>query len=64
LGVLRELYGGEILFGIKIVLPGLIDYSDLPKFRGLLVRNHLVEFTEFQRSWVTLIIDAHHETFL
>lgn len=42
----------------RVVFHALIDDADVPMSRGFLVRNHMIEFPDLQRSGIALIIEA------
>jgi hypothetical protein len=64
LGAGGELNRYEEIFGIKIVLPGLVLDSQLPQNLGIGVRNHLIKLPALKGSGVVVIIYANYKVLI
>ena len=58
LGAGWKIHRYEKLFGIHVVISGLIFDSQLPQAFRIYVWNHLIELTTFEGSWIFVVVDA------
>ncbi len=56
----REFGGHEPLLWVEIILPRLVDDSDLPEALGLCIRNRRVDLPSFEGDLVARVVEANH----
>jgi len=57
----RKLNWGEVTCGIEVIVTRLVDDAKLAMFRGICVRQYLINLVKFERNFVAPVLQAYNK---